>query len=91
MKTMIMLNNDRRVLVDSPTEYLLERLLEKKEELGGKYPTVPQIIEDKEMPTQAQYAYYFKNYEILLKEANIYERAKLGTPKTATVKLKYRK
>ena len=88
METLILLNNDRSIVTSSPVDFLLEMLLKKRDELG-EFPTINQLMNDKQMPTQSSYAYYFKTYDDAIASARIYERNKLGIPVTATVKAKY--
>ena len=88
METRISLGNGKTVIVDDPSGYLLEQILKKKEKIG-EYPTLLQILADKEMPTQTQYAFYFGSYENAVVAAKALERKKQGLPPKAAIKTKY--
>ncbi|MBR2658840.1 hypothetical protein IKD57_03035 [Candidatus Saccharibacteria bacterium] len=90
----ILLNNERSIKVNNPKEYLLDYLLEKKEEIGD-WPTYEQMWPSKgtrnpNAPSQYSYAYNFKTYEDAVEEAKLFERRKNGMNPTAEVRAKYK-
>ena len=89
MKSRIILNNERSILVDDPKRYLLDQILKMKNEIGT-WPTFKQMLADPNNPSQYSYAYNFKTYEKAIEEAKLYERRKSGMKPTASIRAKYK-